>query len=213
MALLNPNRLSWLFAFSAMFGIGTAVTTVIPGKQKGISSFSRKNPIKTNTTNLLQVAALSLSVPSFLLGTAGTLSISARAFGGIIGITIFTAIYNNKMGANLPVDEANVLGQAGLNVPQLLPQVLSAFDAPSPPEALAQIQGLPSQLIPALLGAFADANTSSWKYVWIAIAVVVAANAIVACFLKPVKDRMNGHIESALEESEVRQKQIMAAAH
>lgn len=159
------------------------------------------------------MAALSLSVPSFLLGTAGTLSISARALGGIIGITIFTAIYDNKMGQALPLDEAKILGAAGLDVTQFLPQVLAAFGATSPPAALAEIQGLPAQLIPGVLGAFADANTYSWKYVWIAISVVVAANAILACLLKSVKDRMNGHIESALEESEVRLKQIMAAAH
>lgn len=213
MALLNPDRLNWLYAFSALFGIGTAVTTVIPGEYWLQAPLLQTGRRMNNTTNLLQVAALSLSVPSFLLGTAGTLSISARAFGGIIGITIFTAIYNNQMAAVLPTDEASVLGQAGLNVPQLLPQVLGAFDAPSPPAALAQIQGLPGQLIPAILGTFEDANTYSWKYVWIAIAVVVAANAVVACFLKPVKDRMNGHIESALEESEVRHKQIMAAGH
>lgn len=32
MALLNPDRINYLYAFSAMFGAGTAVTTVIPGK-------------------------------------------------------------------------------------------------------------------------------------------------------------------------------------
>lgn len=32
MALLNPDRINFLYAFSAMFGIGTAVTTVIPSK-------------------------------------------------------------------------------------------------------------------------------------------------------------------------------------
>lgn len=32
LALLNPARVSWLYAFSAMLGIGTAVTTVIPGE-------------------------------------------------------------------------------------------------------------------------------------------------------------------------------------
>lgn len=163
------------------------------------------------------MTALSLSVPSFLLGTAGTLSISARALGGIIGITIFTAIYDNKMGSALPLGEARVLGAAAggsgsLDVAELLPQVLAAFDAASPPAALAEIQGLPPRLIPAVLGAFADANTYAWRYVWIAIAVVVAANAVLSCFLVSVRDRMNGHIESALEESEVRQKQIMAAA-
>lgn len=152
-------------------------------------------------------------MPSFLLGTAGTLSISARALGGIIGITIFTAIYDNKMAQSLPVDMAGTLGEAGLNVTQLLPQVLGAFDATSPAAALAEIQGLPPQLITAVLGTFLEANTYSWKYVWIAISVVVAANAIAACFLKPVSDRMNGHIESALEDSDVRQKQIMAASN
>lgn len=148
-------------------------------------------------------------MPSFLQGTAGALSSASRAFGGIIGITVFTAIYNNKMAASLPRNEAAVLGQAGLNVPQLLPQVLGSFNAPSPPAALAQIQGLPPQLIPDLLEAFLDANTYSWKYVWIAMAVLVAANAVVACCLQPVKDRMNGHIESAMEHSDLRQKQMM----
>src|ERR1700744_3902606 len=89
MALINPNRLSWAYAFSAMFGIGTAVTTVIP------------------------VVALVLSVPSFLLGTAGTLSVAGRALGGIIGITIFTAIYNNKISSALASDVSAVLGPAG----------------------------------------------------------------------------------------------------
>lgn len=148
-------------------------------------------------------------MPSFLLGTAGTLSVAARAFGGIIGITIFTAIYDNKMGVALPADEAALLGEAGLNVSELLPQVLAAFDASSPPAALAQIQGLPQSMIGAILGVFQDANTYSWKYVWIAVSVVVAANAVVACFLKPVKDRMNGHVESALEESDIRHKQMV----
>lgn len=31
MAMINEQRLSWAYAFSLLFGIGTAVTTVIPG--------------------------------------------------------------------------------------------------------------------------------------------------------------------------------------
>lgn len=31
MAMVNEQRLSWAYAFSSLFGIGTAVTTVIPG--------------------------------------------------------------------------------------------------------------------------------------------------------------------------------------
>ncbi|KAG8156286.1 hypothetical protein KVR01_013821 [Diaporthe batatas] len=180
MAMLNPSRLSWAYAFSAMFGIGTAVTTVIP------------------------IVALALSVPSFLLGTAGTFSVSCRALGGIIGITIFTAIYNNKMADRLPGDVGAVLGRAGKI--DLLPDTLSALQA-GDPSALEHVPGLSASLIPSILGALTDANVYSWKYVWIAIAVIVAANAVAACFLESVSVRMNNHIESALEESEAREKQ------
>lgn len=180
MAMLNPSRLSWAYAFSAMFGIGTAVTTVIP------------------------IVALALSVPSFLLGTAGTFSVSCRALGGIIGITIFTAIYNNKMATRLPADVGAVLGPAGELA--LLPDTLTALQT-GDPSALGHVPGLSQSLIPGILDAQTDANVYSWKYVWIAIAAIVAANAVAACFLESVAGRMNNHVESALEESEAREKQ------
>ncbi|KAE9379771.1 MFS general substrate transporter [Stipitochalara longipes BDJ] len=144
MGLVNSQRLPWAYAFSTLFGIGTAVTTVIP------------------------VVALGLSIPSFLIGTAATISISCRALGGIIGITIFTAIYNNKY--------ASFVG----------PELASNSRAP----------------------VVVDASEKSWKYVWIAIACLVAANGIVACFLKGVSPMMNHHVESALEEGKVREEQL-----
>lgn len=180
MAILNPSRLSWAYAFSAMFGIGTAVTTVIP------------------------IVALALSVPSFLLGTAGTFSVSCRALGGVVGITIFTAIYNNKMAARLPADVGAVLGRAGKLA--LLPDTLGALQMEDP-GALEQVSGLPESLIPSILDAQTNANVYSWKYVWIAIAAIVSANAVAACFLESVAERMNNHVESALEDSEAREKQ------
>lgn len=124
--MLNPSRLTWAYAFSAMFGIGTAVTTVIP------------------------IVALALSVPSFLLGTAGTFSVSCRALGGIIGITIFTAIYNNKMADRLPANVGAVLGHAGKA--DLLPGTLSALQA-GDPSALDHVPGLSESLIPSILAA------------------------------------------------------------
>ncbi|KAH8674117.1 major facilitator superfamily domain-containing protein [Xylariales sp. PMI_506] len=183
MALVNPNRLTWAYALSAMFGIGTAVTTVIP------------------------IVALGLSVPSFLLGTAGTISVSMRALGGIIGITIFTTVYDNKIGAALPADVSAVLVGAGL--PNLIPDVLTALGTEDP-TALGRVSGLPASLIPQIVDAVYAANTYSWQFVWIAISVVVLVGAIASCFLEPVAAKMNNHIESALEESEVRQEQMGA---
>lgn len=183
MALINPNRLSWAYAFSALFGIGTAVTTVIP------------------------IVALVLSVPSFLLGTAGTLSVSCRALGGIIGITMFTAILNNKLASALPPRIGAVLGASGHG--DLIQAVIAALMSQNP-VALSLIPDLPKELLPAILGAQAEAETYSWKFVWIAISVLVAVNAVLSCFLEPVGSRMNNHIESALEESEVRKNQMGA---
>jgi hypothetical protein len=147
MALVNSERLSWAYAFSTLFGIGTAVTTVIP------------------------VVALGLSIPSFLIGTAATISISCRALGGIIGITIFTAIYNNKYTSYVGA------------------QVAAMETITHAPPILAE-------------------SERAWKYVWVAIACLVAANGIAACFLKGVSPMMNEHVESALEQGKVREEQL-----
>ncbi|KAJ5610199.1 hypothetical protein N7510_006918 [Penicillium lagena] len=181
MALINSSRLSWAYAFSALFGIGTAVTTVIP------------------------VTALALSVPSFLLGTAGTISISGRALGGTIGITIFTAVYNNKIGVALGQNVGEALATAGKG--NLTAEVVGALLS-SNPNALNLVPGVTPALIPKIQVAQQMAVAYSWKYVWIAVCVVVAANALVACSLQSVARKMNNHIESALEDSEVRKNQM-----
>ncbi|KAJ5633750.1 hypothetical protein N7528_001592 [Penicillium herquei] len=181
MALINPQRLSWAYAFSALFGMGTAVTTVIP------------------------VVAMGLSVPSFLLGTAGTISISCRALGGIVGITIFTAVYDNKINSAAPRYVSSVLDAAGDG--SLISEVMAALGSGST-AALQQIQGLSESLIPKIEAAYLAAETYSWRYVWVAICVVVAVNAAVACSLHSVATKMNDHIESALEISEARDKQL-----
>lgn len=116
------------------------------------------------------VVALGLSVPSFLLGTAGTLSISFRALGGIVGITIFTAIYDNKIAINLPKEVSSVVLGAGEST-QMLQKVLTALSAPAPPAvSLSAISGLPAKLINPIINASLKASAESWKYVWVAIA-------------------------------------------
>ena len=181
MALIRPNRLAMACVFSALFGIGTAVTTVIP------------------------ITALALSVPSFLLGTAGTISISMRALGGIIGITIFTAIFDNKLAVHLPVEVTQVVLAAGYK-PSLLKEVFQILSVPDP--SFLYKSPLPKKLIGIVAGAVVQARQGSWTFVWVAIACIVAANAFASCFLHCVAERMNQHIESALEQSEVRQEQM-----
>ncbi|ESZ93759.1 major facilitator superfamily permease [Sclerotinia borealis F-4128] len=144
MATVTSSRLPMALAFSTLFGLGTAVTTTIPG------------------------VALGLSVPSFLIGTAATVSVSCRALGGIIGITIFTAIYDNKY--------AELVG----------PEIAANTYAPI----------------------LIDESAKAWKYVWIAVASLIAANGVAACFLRSVAPMMNHHVESALEPSKLREAQL-----
>lgn len=121
--------------------------------------------------NKWQVVALGLSVPSYLIGTAATISISCRALGGNIGITIFTAIYSNKYASYVGAKAASAASQG-----------LAPVDV--------------------------DQSARAWKYVWLAVAVLVAANGVVACFLKSVAPMMNSHVESALEDGKVREAQL-----
>ena len=135
MAMVNPSRLAMACVFSALFGIGTAVTTVIP------------------------IVALGLSVPSFLLGTAGTISISCRALGGIVGITIFTSIFNNKYATHLQQYVPAVVTEMGYG-PKVLEEVFALIASPNP--AALPTSNLPPQLIGAVEGAIAEAKNNSW---------------------------------------------------
>ena len=182
LSLLNQHRLAMACIFSALFGLGTAVVTVVP------------------------VAALALSVPSFLLGTATTIGISARPLGGIIGVTIFTAIFDNKFSHNLAADVKVIMTAQGYHDTGLLEQVLHAASSPNPRGL--HMLGLPQSLITAIQIAAVQARSTSWTFVWVGFACVVAASALGACFLKPVSRRMNTHIESALEPSEIRDRQL-----
>lgn len=81
-----------------------------------------------------------------------------------MGITLFTAVYNNKY--------ASYVG----------PEVASS-----------------PVVDPSHLGQSAEA----WKYVWVVVACIVAANGLACCALQSVRPMMNGHVESALEDRKV----------
>jgi hypothetical protein len=98
------------------------------------------------------------------MGTAATISVSCRALGGIVGITIFTAVYNNKY--------ASYVGPVAASSPIIEPNNLAQ-------------------------------SAEAWKYVWVVVACIVAANGFAACGLESVQAMMNGHVESALEDGKV----------
>lgn len=151
--------------------------------------------------------ALSLSVPSYLLGTAATLAMTVRALGGIIGVTIFTAIQTPKLTDALvdriPAALTSVGASASLTEP-----VIIALGIPNP-AALAMVPGLPPSAIPAILAAQAAAEADSYRLVWVTLAILILSTAIMTCFTKSVKDEMTAHVESAIEPSAIRNEQMV----
>lgn len=103
-----------------------------------------------------------------------------------------------------------------------LPKILVLLSIPDPTVLLQS--GLPGPVIGALEGALAVANARAYSLVWVALAVLVgafgetcrsacadmrtAAAAIPCAFLRPVSAAMNDHVESALEDSNIRTRQL-----
>jgi hypothetical protein len=150
-------------------------------------------------THVLDVA-LTLSIPSFLLGTAGTIRVSTRALGGIIGITIFTATFDNKSAAHLGTYAPTAVKEQGYNA-TVVEEVMGLLESPNP--AALPKSGLP----PRLIGAVVKTRGLSCGLLLLAF---LRPNAVASCFLKSVAPNMNHHIQSALEKSEVRQEQLEA---
>jgi len=101
--------------------------------------------------------------------------------GGITGITIFTAVYNNRYTAELPKNVANALSGTS-DSQNITSEVLKALSSGAPPVvALKAIPTLSKNDIRLVMSAIVDANAASWKWVWVVIAYVQHQKGPFAC--------------------------------
>jgi hypothetical protein len=121
-------------------------------------------------------------------------------------VTLFTAIENGRLTSTLPGKVAAVTAANGL--PDALVPVLTTVLQIPDPRALASVPNLTPAVIGQLHAALAEAYASAFTYVWAAVAAFVAANAVAALFIGDVSQTFTGHVESALEDGEVRRKQL-----
>ncbi|KAI1629102.1 major facilitator superfamily domain-containing protein [Exophiala viscosa] len=186
LALVTPSKVAMTCVFTGIIGICVGVTTVVP------------------------VVVMSYSVPSYLLGTAETLLASTRALGGVVGITIFATVYGNAMKANLPTGVAEAAIGAGLpksSITAFLGALLSSIGS------LTDVKGITPTIIDAALVAIKDISARSFRFVWIANMAIAVAAGLLCVLLKPVKDEMTDHVESALEIGQLRKKQMHDSQH
>ena len=181
MALCGPENQSTFLGLLAVVGFSSAFGTIIP------------------------VSGTSLSVPSALIGTALQVQQSARALGGTIGITIFSAIFSAKIATYLPLYVAPAAVKAGLPASSL-PAVFKALSSGSP-QLLTAVPGMAPQILSAVNAAFAEAGSKSFEFVWLAIMAFAASCTLASLLVEEVPDNWTNFVESALENNEVRKDQ------
>ncbi|CAK7237200.1 hypothetical protein SEUCBS140593_009878 [Sporothrix eucalyptigena] len=179
LALVDSTRHAMLLGFTCVIGIGVGVTTAIPN------------------------VILTYAVPSHLIGTAGTLLASCRGLGGTVGITIFAAINGNYTASHKIQDITQAVVKAGLSATSAQ-EFVTAFLA-GDTSALAGIAGATPSVITAAQQALKDVTAGSFKFVWIANAIIGLITAGLACFLLPIGDKMTSHVEAPLEEGKSRE--------
>ncbi|KAF4334226.1 major facilitator superfamily transporter [Fusarium beomiforme] len=145
LSLINSQRLPMLLAFTGLIGFGVGVTTSIP------------------------TVILTYSVPSHLIGTAGTLLAAFRALGGTIGITIFATIYGNYMTNHLVPDLSKAVLSAGLPASSVGDFVSGLIAGNS---SIGNITGATPDTIEVATRTHESITAEAFKFVWVANAAI-----------------------------------------
>ena len=184
-AMSTPLNQAMFLGFIAMVGFFSAFNSIIPS------------------------SGTALSVPPALIGTSLMVLQSCRALGGTIGITIFTAVYSEKIATYLPAYVSPVAIEAGLS-PSSLPAVFAALKSGNS-ALLTAVPGMTGQILGAVGAAFSEASSKSCEFVWLAIMAFSAFSAVAAFLVQDVPEKYNNFVESALEHNEVREEQQRVA--
>jgi hypothetical protein len=109
------------------------------------------------------------------------------------------AIFNSQLNEKLASNIAQAVLPLGLP-PQSLGPFIGALAGQAPPAQIAAIPGVNGRIIGAGVEALHRAFQDSFKWVYVAAAVISAVCAIVSCFLiNPAQD-LNNHVDAPLEE-------------
>jgi hypothetical protein len=150
----------------------------------------------TAANTVVPVGGIALVVPSQLLATSNLILSVVRILGGILGLTIFQTVYNNKAAVKIPEALMPFLLEAGFPktvIPEIIQVALQA------PKALAQISAIPPQILDQILALDAQASAECYRYVWYCITAVSGACFISTLFLQDVPERMTNQVETILE--------------
>ncbi|KIW62492.1 hypothetical protein PV04_10665 [Phialophora macrospora] len=146
------------------------------------------------------VTIAQLSTPPELISITSGLMISMRSIAGIIGLPMYSAIFNSKLAAGLGKDIAAAVLPLGLPETSL-PALIQHLTANIPPTN-ETVPGVTPEIIQAGVVGMLSAFSVAFRFIWITAAVFAFCAAVVATFLKDVGKELNMHIDAPAEKME-----------
>jgi len=128
------------------------------------------------STSVISTAVIQIGVAHEYIGIATGLTICARAVGGSVGTTVYSAVLQARLKHNIIQDVALPLAEAGLN-PSLLPAVIGALttgDVTNP--AL-------GALTPKMIGIAIEGLKHAWASAFRVVYLVTIAFGVVGTFV------------------------------
>jgi hypothetical protein len=129
--------------------------------------------------------------PDAAISTITGISLAVRTLGGSVGVSIYSAIYSNKIGQYLVTDISERVVEAGLPA-TAVPDFLAAYLTPGQNASL--IEGVtPFVLEQAAIGR-AWANAHAISFVWYASVAFAAISVVCCAFLPNIRQQMTNRV-------------------
>ncbi|KAH7417768.1 putative siderophore iron transporter [Cadophora sp. MPI-SDFR-AT-0126] len=142
--------------------------------------------------------AIQLATPPEMISVATGVWYWMRGFGGMIGIAVNTALYNNAISSNAPSKVAAAvlpLGFPADSLESLIQALLS-----QQPEAIAHVPNITPEVSAVAGDAILDAYAIAFRHVWLAAVGFSAFGAVTCLFFHNPKDKFTGHIDAPADE-------------
>lgn len=139
-----------------------------------------------------------IASPSNMIATTAALTLAVRLFGGTIGYTIYSNIFNNKLTVNLPTLVSRYAVEAGLPSTSVADFLTAFLATPAETSALASIPGVSSQVLAAAALGERWAFAESLKWVFVASLPFGALAMLASLCLGDVEKYMSNQVVAHL---------------
>lgn len=197
-------RAPMTIGFVIWTGAMVGFATLQPGQSANSLAFSALSGLGLAAPLGLIITGVQLAVPHSHIAAATALVSVSRAASGSISTAVYFTLFENRLKTKLPQYVAEAAAKAGLPS-QSIPAFVGALAAEQT-ATLAQISGMTPAIIRAGVAALEQAFADSMRAVYY-IAAALGALAVLLCyFIGPLASTMTYHVDAPLEELHAKDK-------